>query len=102
MKRLYTKEYVERIAAREGFIKDNIEKVLRLTDVLEFLNTDSELAGKLVLKGGTAINLTIVNFPRLSVDIDLDYAVNDPKETVADFRSRFKKLLTDFTETEGY
>ena len=36
MKRLYTKEYVERIAGREGFIKDNVEKVLRLTDILDF------------------------------------------------------------------
>ena len=25
------------------------------------------------LKGGTAINLTIFNLPRLSVDIDMDY-----------------------------
>jgi predicted nucleotidyltransferase component of viral defense system len=102
MKRLYTKEYVERIAAREGFIKDNIEKVLRLTDILAFLNAEPTLKDKLALKGGTAINLTIMNFPRLSVDIDLDYAVNESKEKVAEFRARFKELLTDFVDSEGY
>jgi predicted nucleotidyltransferase component of viral defense system len=69
---------------------------------LEFINADSELTGKLALKGGTAINLTVADFPRLSVDIDLDYAVNEPKEIVVEFRSRFKELLTDFTEAEGY
>jgi predicted nucleotidyltransferase component of viral defense system len=34
----------------------------------------------LALKGGTAINLTIFNLPRLSVDIDLDYTQNVDRE----------------------
>lgn len=34
----------------------------------------------LLLKGGTAINLTIFNLPRLSVDIDLDFVPNLPRE----------------------
>ncbi|MCG2795115.1 MAG: nucleotidyl transferase AbiEii/AbiGii toxin family protein [Actinomycetia bacterium] len=29
--------------------------------------------GKLVLKGGTALNLFYLDMPRLSVDIDLNY-----------------------------
>ena len=28
------------------------------------------------MKSGTAINLTVFNLPRLSVDIDLDYSVD--------------------------
>ena len=102
MKKLYTKEYVERIAGREGFIKDNIEKVLRLTDILEFLNADKELSGKFALKGGTAINLTVVDFPRLSVDIDLDFAENHDKESVAKFRTNFREIFDEFLEAEGY
>lgn len=102
MKVLYTKEYVEKIAEREGFIKDNTEKVLRLIDVLEFLNTQSEIKGKLALKGGTAINLTVVDFPRLSVDIDLDFAKNLDKESVAKFRTNFKELFSEFIDSEGY
>ena len=31
MKKLYTKEYVERIASREGFIKDNIYKLVAIS-----------------------------------------------------------------------
>lgn len=31
----------------------------------------------MILKGGTAINFTVFNLPRLSVDIDMDYTPND-------------------------
>lgn len=54
-----------------GFIRDTLEKVYRLADILEYLNTNPLLRESLGLKGGTAINLTIFNLPRLSVDIDL-------------------------------
>ena len=102
MKKIYTKEFVERIAWDKGFIKDNIEKVLRLIDILEFLNTDKRLEGKLVLKGGTAINLAVIDFPRLSVDIDLDFSENLDKDSIAIFRTNFRKILNEFIEAEGY
>lgn len=102
MKVIYTKEYVERIAEQEGFIKDNTEKVLRLIDVLEFLNIQPKIKGKLALKGGTAINLTVVDFPRLSVDIDLDFAENIDKESIAEFRTDFKQIFGEFLDSEGY
>ena len=61
--------------ARElGFVRDTFEKVCRLADVLAFLESDALLSKTLALKGGTAINLTIFDLPRLSVDIDLDYS----------------------------
>ncbi|MBR5014648.1 MAG: nucleotidyl transferase AbiEii/AbiGii toxin family protein [Bacteroidales bacterium] len=41
------------------------------------------MKGKVVLKGGTAINLTVFDMPRLSVDIDLDYCCNSSKNTHA-------------------
>jgi len=69
----YDKNYISQRASAFGFIRDTLEKVYRLADILEYLNSDPILKGKLALKGGTAINLTIFNLPRLSVDIDLDY-----------------------------
>jgi len=60
------------ISSKYGFIKDNVEKVIRLMDLLEILFS-SEWKDKIVLKGGTAINMFYFNMPRLSVDIDLDY-----------------------------
>lgn len=61
--------------ARElGFVRDTFEKVCRLADVLAFMEQDIALKNALALKGGTAINLTIFDLPRLSVDIDLDFS----------------------------
>ena len=61
-----------RMEKEMGFVRDTLEKVCRLADVLKFMEEDEILARSLALKGGTAINLTIFNLPRLSVDIDLD------------------------------
>ncbi len=63
---------IKLIAATTGFLKDNVEKSLRLIDILEDVFS-SKWKDKLVLKGGTAINMFFANMPRLSVDIDLDY-----------------------------
>ena len=71
-----SKEKLIELSNKTNLIKDNLEKVLRLSEILKFLNEDSKLKGKLALKGGTAINLTAVTLPRLSVDIDLDYTNN--------------------------
>ena len=62
-----------RMAKEMGFVRDTLEKVCHLVDVLKFMEGDELLAESIALKGGTAINLTIFDLPRLSVDIDLDY-----------------------------
>ena len=58
--------------------------------------------GKLALKGGTAINLTAVGLPRLSVDIDLDFTENLSRDEIIDVKSKFTKRLTDYMWQEGY
>lgn len=50
-----------------------LDKVERLLDLLAELNEHPVLKGKLALHGGTAINLFMLDVPRLSVDIDLSY-----------------------------
>ncbi|MFR6034657.1 MAG: nucleotidyl transferase AbiEii/AbiGii toxin family protein [Bacilli bacterium] len=78
---------VVKIAKETNFIKDNVEKVMRLADILEFVFS-SKWKDKLVLKGGTAINLFYRELPRLSVDIDLDY-IGETKEEVEKIRKNF-------------
>ncbi len=66
----------EKLAAEAettGFRPDLIEKVAQLLGLLDALRSHPFLKGKLVLKGGTALNLFIFDVPRLSVDIDLNY-----------------------------
>lgn len=67
----YSKQYINGFANKTGFISSNIEKVIRLLDVLDFIFSQSSFKNSLVLKGGTAINLIYANLNRLSVDIDL-------------------------------
>ncbi len=69
----YTKKEIVILAEKLNVQKQTLERVLRLIDILEFINEDEYLKGKLALKGGTAINLTFYDYLRLSVDIDLDY-----------------------------
>jgi predicted nucleotidyltransferase component of viral defense system len=57
-------------AEATGFRPDVLEKVAHLLGLLDGLNSHPFLKGKLVLKGGTALNLFIFDVPRLSVDID--------------------------------
>ena len=64
----YTKKEVVMLAQELNVQKQTVERVLRLIDVLKFINTDEYLKEKLALKGGTAINLSFYNCTRLSVD----------------------------------
>ncbi|MCA0974756.1 nucleotidyl transferase AbiEii/AbiGii toxin family protein [Halomonas denitrificans] len=52
------------------------EQVRLLVSLLPFLNDEPCFA----LKGGTAINLFVQPFPRLSVDIDLAYLPLEPRD----------------------
>lgn len=98
----YSKQFLMELSKKTNFIRDNLEKVLRLSEVLKFLNTDAVFKGKLALKGGTAINLTVVEIPRLSVDIDLDYTDNVSKYEILEIKSVFKKRITDYMIQEDY
>lgn len=77
---IYNKVELGRVAQQQGFVRDTFEKVLRLREILRFLNEEEYLREHLLLKDGTAINLTVFNLPRLSVDIGMDYTPNDTKE----------------------
>lgn len=99
---MYNKAEISRIAQQYGFVRDTFEKVLRLKEILRYLNEEEYLRKHLLLKGGTAINLAIFNLPRLSVDIDMDYTPNDTKEEMQKVRNRITILIKDYMEKEGY
>ena len=96
------RKYYLKLSEKTGFHKDVIEKVHRLITILEFINSNAFLKERLVLKGGTALNLTIFNLPRLSVDIDLDFQSYDSREKVLEERVEVKKLIYEYLEREGY
>ncbi len=96
------RKYYLKLSEKTGFHKDVIEKVHRLTAILEYINSNVFLRERLVLKGGTSLNLTVFSLPRLSVDIDLDFHSYDSRETVLEERIKVKKLLHAYLEREGY
>lgn len=91
-----------RQAKELGFVRDTFEKVCRLVDVLKFMEGDPLLADSLALKGGTAINLTIFNIPRLSVDIDLDYSRNVSRDEMLEERVQIKDHIQKYMTASGY
>ena len=62
----YDKNFYAGLSENTGFHKDTLEKVHRLVIILEYMNSHAELKNKLALKGGTCVNLTILNLARLS------------------------------------
>ena len=89
-------------ARKYGFNRDTFEKVIRLRMILEFLNTQKCMREHLLLKGGTAINLTVFNLPRLSVDIDLDFVPNMTRDETIKERERLTEILKRYMSEQGY
>lgn len=98
----YTKAELAQKANEINFVRDTLEKVVRLTEILKYLNSNPLTKENLVLKGGTAINLTVFNLPRLSVDIDLDFAQNLSRDDMTRAREQIRDDIKIYMATQGY
>lgn len=95
-------DYIENISKETGFIQSTLEKVERLIRILEWLNSDEKLSKLLALKGGTAINTAVFDFPRLSVDIDLDLTDNIGKEEMLEQRKDIHNWIIQYLTASDY
>ena len=91
-----------RQAKELGFVRDTFEKVYRLADVLSYMENDRLLSNSLALKGGTAINLAVFDLPRLSVDIDMDYSKDVPREAMLLERRQISDHIQKYMTASGY
>lgn len=98
----YTKTQLSELASELNFVRDTLEKVLRLSEILNYLNSNPLTKDNLALKGGTAINLTVFVMPRLSVDIDLDFANNVSRDEMMAVRESIRDDLRTYMSTQGY
>jgi len=98
----YDKQTIGQLASELGFVRDTYEKTLRLVEVLQFIESDTLLFDSFALKGGTAINLMIIQLPRLSVDIDLDYCRSISREIMIEDRTVITDKITLFMDANGY
>lgn len=93
---------IGRQAKELGFVRNTFEKGCRLADVLSFMERGAVLKNALALKGGTAINLTIFDLPRLSVDIDLDFSENLPRGEMLEKRRGITERIKKYIAAGGY
>ncbi len=96
------RRFFQGLSEKTGFHKDIIEKVHRLVNMLDYINSNTFLQERLTLKGGTALNLTVFNLPRLSVDLDFDYHSYEQRATVLEERKKVQDILYAYLRREGY
>ena len=82
-----------REAAATGFQAEPLEKVIQLLDLLESLRSHPFLKERVVLKGGTVLNLFIFKARRLSVDIDLNYIGTADREVMLSERPKIEQAV---------
>lgn len=87
-------EKLEADAEATGFRVDMLVKVVRMMGVLRGIRDHPYLKGRLVLNGGTALNLFVFDLPRLSVDIDLNYVGTGDREAMLSERPKVERALT--------
>jgi predicted nucleotidyltransferase component of viral defense system len=98
----YGLDYINDISRRTGFGAANLEKALRLKEVLREFARHPFLEGRLVLKGGTAVNLFLFGLPRLSVDIDLNYVGHLEREEMLKERPLVEQAVEQVCRGLGY
>ena len=89
-------------AEATGFRPDMLEKVGLLLQLLDAVRSHPFLKDKLVLKGGTALNLFIFDVPRLSIDIDLNYVGAADREAMFAERPKVEEALQAVFSREGF
>lgn len=90
------------VAESTGFRAEMVEKVLHLLNLLDALNSHPFLKGKWVLKGGTALNMFMLDLPRLSVDIDLNYIGTLDREGMLMDRPKLEQAAQAVFSREGF
>jgi len=87
------RDYFRALSRKTGFKTDSLEKVFRIIAILGRVHKEPGLAGRLALKGGTALHGIVFGFRRLSVDIDLNYIGSLDRETAQKEREEIRRTL---------
>ncbi len=90
---MLSREQLQRAAADSGFQVESYEKAHVLVRLLEAVRGHPFLGSRMALKGGTALNLFVLDSPRLSVDIDLNYIGSSDRAMMLAERPRIEQAL---------
>lgn len=89
-------------AGATGFRPEILEKCELLLSLLQGLVDDPFLGPRLVLKGGTALNLFVFDAPRLSLDADVNYVGATDVGTMETERPRVEAAIRSVCQREGF
>lgn len=98
----FSRELLVRKAQQRGFRPEILEKVFQLLHLLTSFLNHPYLRDRIVLKGGTALNLFYFDVPRLSVDIDLNYIGSIERETMLQERPLVEEAVQAVCSREGF
>jgi predicted nucleotidyltransferase component of viral defense system len=99
----FSADYLERLAGATAFRPDTLEKVLRLSRLLDQVGRHPFLGGRLALKGGTALNLFFgAQAPRLSVDLDFNYMRPVERDEMLHEKGEVERALGLVAGGDGY
>ena len=93
---------LQRVAGETGYQPGTLEKAIRLLEALVEINRDPFLAGRLVLKGGTALNVFHLDLDRLSIDIDLNYIGALDRTVMESERPKIDASIDRLLVSQGY
>lgn len=89
-----TKNELLKLAKSLGYRPEILEKVIVLINLLNKIFEDDFLKNKFALKGGTALNLFLLNLPRLSVDIDLNYIGSANRDEMLEDKAQVQRRIS--------
>ena len=98
----FSRELLTREAQATGFRPEILEKVFQLLHLLQSFLRHPFLRDRIVLKGGTALNLFYFDVPRLSVDIDLNYVGAVDRQTMLQERPQVERAVQAVCSREGF
>lgn len=99
---IISREKLRAEAEQTGFRAEILEKVIHLFGLLTGIRRHPTLRDRLVLKGGSALNLFVFDLPRLSVDLDLNYVGAVDRAAMEAERPQIERAIRSVCEREGF
>jgi len=79
-----------------------LEKVFRISDILQDIFSVEFLNKRLSLYGGTALNFIYLDLPRISVDLDFNYRHVDEDKDWGEVREKVEERIKKILYMRGY
>jgi predicted nucleotidyltransferase component of viral defense system len=98
---MFSVKYLENLSDQTGYNARSLQKQIVLLNLLKELSDHPRLRRAYALKGGTALNIFWLDFPRLSVDLDFNYIGSPDLSVMRQERDNLEKQIRRVIESTG-